>query len=73
MLKIYIYCYLKGIRSSRRIEKECESNLKLIWLINGLTPDDKTICDFKKNNKEQLYQVLKEFTVICKKSKIISV
>ena len=72
MLKIYIYCYLKGIRSSRKIEKECESNLKLIWLINGLTPDDKTICDFRKNNKEQLYQVLKEFTTICKNAKLFA-
>lgn len=72
MLKIYIYCYLKGVRSSRKIEKECESNLKLIWLINGLTPDDKTICDFRKNNKEQLYQVLKEFTAICKKAKLFA-
>ena len=72
MLKLYIYCYLKCIRSSRKMEKECRINLDLIWLINGLTPDDRTICDFRKNNKEQLYKVLKEFTVICKKAELFS-
>ena len=54
------------------MEKECRINLDLIWLINGLTPDDRTICDFRKNNKEQLYQVLKEFTAVCKKAELFS-
>ena len=72
MLKIYIFCYLNGIRSSRKIEKECQSSIKLIWLTGNLRPDDKTICDFRKNNKEQLHQVLKDFTVFCQKAKLFS-
>ena len=72
LLKIYIFCYLNSIRSSRKIEKECQSNIKLIWLINGLKPDDRTICDFRKNNKEQLCQVLKIFTSICQKANLFS-
>ena len=72
MMKIFIFCYLKGISSSRKIENECESNIKLMWLVNKLSPDDKTICNFRRNNKDQLYEVLKEFTSICKKANLFS-
>ena len=72
MTKIYVFCSMKGIRSSRKIERECSENLSLIWLTGGLTPDDRTICDFRKNNKEQLYQVLKEFIAVCKKTDLFS-
>ena len=72
MLKLYIFGYLKGIRLSRKLERECRENIALIWLINELKPDDKTICNFRKNNKETLYKIFKEFTVICKKAKLFS-
>ena len=72
MLKLYIFGYLKGIRSSRKLERECRENIALIWLINELKPDDKTICNFRKNNKEALYKIFKEFTIICKKAKLFS-
>ena len=72
MLKLYIFGYLKGIRSSRKLERECRENIALIWLINELKPDDKTICNFRKNNKEALYKIFKEFTVICKKAKLFA-
>ena len=50
ILKIYIYCYFEKIRSSRKIEKECQRNKELIWLTCELAPDFKTIADFRKNN-----------------------
>jgi transposase len=47
MLKLYIYGYLNRIQSSRRLEKEAHSNVELMWLLERLTPDFKTIADFR--------------------------
>jgi len=51
MLKLYLYGYFNGIRSSRKLERECSRNVELMWLINCLKPDFKTIADFRKNNQ----------------------
>jgi len=48
LLKLYIYGYLNRIQSSRRLERESQRNLELIWLMERLTPDFKTIANFRK-------------------------
>jgi transposase len=45
MLKLYVYGYFNGIRTSRKLEKECGRNIELMWLLNSLAPDFKTICE----------------------------
>ena len=50
LLKLYLYGYFNGIRSSRKLERECERNIELFWLINELKPDFRTISEFRKNN-----------------------
>jgi transposase len=50
LLKLYIYGYLNRIQSSRRLEREAKRNLEVIWLVQRLAPDDKTIADFRKDN-----------------------
>lgn len=70
MLKLYIYGYLNRIRSSRRLEKEAVRNVELMWLLNKLTPDFKTIADFRKDNKEAIKKVSKEFIILCKRLKL---
>ena len=50
LLKLYIYGYLNRIQSSRRLEREAGRNLEVIWLLQQLSPDDKTIADFRKDN-----------------------
>src|ERR1700694_4860162 len=50
LLKIYIYGYLNRIQSSRRLERETQRNVELIWLTGRLMPDFKTIADFRKDN-----------------------
>src|SRR5258706_12883784 len=50
MLKIYGSCYLNQIQSSRRLERECQRNVELIWLVRELRPDFKTIADFRRDN-----------------------
>ena len=54
MFKLYAYSYFNGIRSSRKIKRECYRNIEVMWLINGLKPDFKTIADFRKDNKNKL-------------------
>lgn len=65
MFKLYAYAYYNGTRSSRRIEKECHRNIELMWLIGSLTPDFKTIADFRKNNKDAIKEAFKRFSLIC--------
>src|SRR5580692_10888585 len=47
LLKLYIYGYLNRIQSSRRLEKEAQRNVELMWLTGRLTPDYKTIANFR--------------------------
>lgn len=65
MLKLYIYGYFNGIRSSRKLEAECKRNIELIWLLNELKPDYRSIADFRKDNITALKQVFKHFSMFC--------
>jgi transposase len=65
MLKLLVYGYSYGIRSSRKLERECHYNLSFIWLTGGLKPDHKTIAEFRRNNKSALQQVIKQTARIC--------
>jgi transposase len=67
LLKLSIYGYSNAVRSSRKLERETHKNLEVIWLLNKLKPDFKTISDFRKDNKEALKKVFKMFTLLCKK------
>jgi len=67
MLKIYVYGYLNRVQSSRRLEREAQRNVELMWLVGRLAPDFKTIADFRKNNGEAIRLVCREFVVLCRK------
>lgn len=67
LLKLYIYGYLNRIRSSRWLEKECKRNIELMWLLKKLSPDFKTIADFRKDNRGAVKRVCREFVLLCKK------
>jgi transposase len=66
LLKIYIYGYLNRIQSSRRLERETQRNVELIWLTGRLMPDFKTIADFRKDNGKAIRSVCREFIVLCR-------
>ena len=72
LLKIYIYGYLNRIQSSRRLERETQRNVELIWLTGRLMPDFKTIADFRKDNGKAIHQVCKEFVVLCSSLNLFS-
>jgi transposase len=72
MLKIYIYGYLNRVQSSRRLERECQRNIELIWLTGRLAPDFKTIADFRKDNGEAIRKVCREFVMLCRKLGLLS-
>ena len=72
MLKLYIYGYLNRIPSSRRLERECQRNLELIWLTGKLAPDFKTIADFRKDFGEPIRRVGRAFVAICRKLDLLS-
>jgi len=67
LLKIYVYGYLNRVQSSRRLEREAQRNVELMWLTGRLAPDFKTIADFRKNNGEAIRLVCREFIMLCKK------
>jgi transposase len=71
-LKIYLYGYLNGIRSSRRLEKECLRNLEMQWLIEAIRPNYHSIADFRKDNPKTLKQLFKLFVSFLKDADLIS-
>ncbi len=73
MLKLYIYGYLNRIPSSRRLERECQRNIELIWLTGQLAPDFKTIADFRKDNGKAIREVCRQFVALCRKLELLSV
>src|SRR6202162_5140494 len=72
LLKIYIYGYLNRIQSSRRLERETQRNVELIWLTGRLMPDFKTIADFRKDNDKAIRGVCREFIVLCRELNLFS-
>jgi len=64
LLKLHIYGYINKIRSSRLIEKECNRNIEVMWLINNLIPDHVTIANFVKSNKDSFKKVLRNLVAL---------
>ena len=67
LLKLYLYGYLNRIQSSRRLERECQRNVELMWLIGRLSPDFKTIADFRHDNGTAIRNVCREFVLLCRR------
>ena len=72
LLKIYIYGYLNRIQSSRRLERECQRNVELMWLTGRLAPDFKTIADFRHDNGAGIRNVCRRFVALCRELKLFS-
>ena len=70
-LKIYLYGYLNGIRSSRRLEKECLLNIEMQWLVEDIRPNYHSISDFRKNNPIALKNLFKLFVSFLKDADLI--
>ena len=67
LLKLYVYSYLNRVQSSRRLERKAQRNVELIWLTGRLTPDHKTISDFRKDNGQAIRGVCREFVILCRR------
>jgi transposase len=72
LLCIYIYGYLNRIQSSRRLERETQRNVELMWLTGCLAPDFKTIADFRKDNGAAIRSVCRQFVLICQSLNMFS-
>lgn len=72
LLKLYIYGYLNRIPSSRRLERESQRNIELMWLTGRLSPDFKTIADFRKDNGAAVQKVCAQFVALCRQIGVFS-
>src|SRR5215467_2013566 len=66
LLKIYLYGYLNRVASSRRLEREAQRNMELMWLTGRLMPDFKTIADFRRDNGPAIRAACAQFIVLCR-------
>ncbi len=66
LLKIYLYGYLNRVQSSRRLERETQHNVEMMWLTGKLSPDFKTIADFRRDNGRAIRRVCREFVLLCR-------
>jgi len=72
LLKIYIYGYLNRVQSSRRLEREAQRNVELMWLTGRLTPDFKTIANFRKDNGKAIRNVCRQFVMLCQRLELFT-
>ncbi|MGH8183479.1 MAG: IS1182 family transposase [Rhodanobacteraceae bacterium] len=72
LLKIYLYGYLNRVQSSRRLEREAQRNVELMWLTGQLAPDFKTIADFRRDNGAAIRKVCREFVLLCRRLGLFS-
>lgn len=72
MLKLFVYGYSYGVKSSRKLERATHHNLSFIWLMGGLKPDHKTIAEFRRKNKRAIKKVLKQCARMCIKLDLIA-
>ncbi len=66
LLKLYIYGYKHKARSSRLLEELCKVNVEVIWMLRGVKPYFRTICDFRKDHVEDIKKVFKELVKFCR-------
>jgi transposase len=71
LLRLYLYGYLNLVRSSRRLERECGRNVEVMWLLNRLAPDHKTIAEFRRLNAGPFKAVCRAFVRFCAQAKLI--
>lgn len=71
LLKLYIYGYMHRTRSSRELEKQTRRNVEVMWLLKGLTPDHKTIADFRRANGDAIRQVNRDFVRLCRTLELV--
>ena len=72
LLKLYIYGYLNRIQSSRRLERETQRNIEVMWLTRRLMPDHKTIAEFRKTNGKGIGGVCREFVGVCRRLELFT-
>ena len=72
LLKLYIYGYLNRVQSSRRLEREAQRNVELMWLTGRLAPDFKTIADFRHDNGTGIRNVCRRFIAMCRQLQLFS-
>lgn len=70
LLKLYVYSYMQQVRSSRRLERECQKNLEKLWLLNRLAPDHKTIANFRVDNRVALTRACRAFMQFCREQSL---
>ena len=70
LLKLYVYGYMHRVRSSRRLEHECHKNVEVLWLLNRLAPDFKTIANFRVDNHAGLGRVCRAFVQFCRSQQL---
>lgn len=72
LLKLYVYGYLNRVSTSRRLERECQRNVEVMWLLRRLQPDFKTIADFRKDNGVALRAACRRFVEFCREAQLLS-
>jgi transposase len=72
LLKLYIYGYLNRVQSSRRLERETQRNVEVMWLTRRLMPDHKTIANFRKDNGKAIIGVCREFVGVCRRLELFT-
>jgi len=66
MIKVLLWGYATGVRSSRKIEEKLEQDVVFMWLAGLEKPDFRTLCLFRTNNKGALEKIFTDIIIVAK-------
>jgi transposase len=72
LLKIYVYGYINQVASSRKLEREAQRNVEMMWLTERLAPDFKTVADFRRDNGPAIRAACRQFIALCRKLELFA-
>jgi len=65
MLTLLIWAYAQGVRSSRRIERLCRSDLAFVWICGWNRPDHVTIARFRAQHAAVMPVLFERVLMLC--------
>lgn len=71
MTTLLLYAYVRGMRSSRKIEEACVDSLSFRAIVPGWFPDHSTICRFRADHEEALSDLFTQILALCRKAGLV--
>ena len=71
MLKLLLYGYASGVRSSRKLEARCAADVNFMFLTGQARPDHKTISEFRRRHLAAFSALFVDVLALCQRAGLV--